>query len=857
MESTAAVSSSDENTTSSSSSSAQRGRSSTVESSVLSTYIATSSSSDAVANLLPFLSSASGRGGPHSSCLICLSRIRLSDPVWTCTVSCFSLFHLHCIQSWSLQPLHSSNTSFPASNSTWSCPKCRSPYPKSLVPRSYLCFCGKLEDPPLDPWLLPHSCGEICGRPLRASHLDSTCGHACLLLCHPGPCPPCPQLIPAARCFCGSHKEARRCAHKHYSCNKTCNKPLTCGTHRCLDTCHEGDCPPCKAKGTYRCKCGKTSKEIICSEREFQCDNPCSGSHSCGKHKCERGCHEGLCGACPRQGRRTCPCGKQEYKGLGCEVESQTCGATCGKLLKCARHKCHERCHKGACVETCRIMVVKGCKCGGSRKEVPCYQDLSCERKCQKVRDCGRHACRRRCCDGNCPPCPEICDKRLRCNNHKCPSPCHRGACSPCPLMVKISCICGETSFEVPCGTEKNQKPPRCPKKCPISRLCRHKLQSRPHKCHYGACPPCRLVCWEQLSCGHSCKDKCHGPIPPPNPEFSLKPTKKKTGRIIEATPGSPCPPCKEIVIVSCFGQHLCQERPFVCANKRQFSCNDLCGNALPCGNHYCTKPCHVLETNTESEFAEPCEDCNLPCQKAREAWCSHACPLPCHVDECPPCKSLVKRSCHCGSMKHVFECTYYNMLNNEEQLKARSCGGPCHRKLPNCPHLCSEICHPGQCPSIDLCAKKVTVRCACSTLKKEWICQDVLKVYRNSGRDLKEITRSQFGLGLIPCGTNCKKEIKEVDSELHLRKTHESKSESLEVENVPKRRKRRNKEQENNRTSKFDVIKTAVKRWLYIALIVLVVLVAAYVCYKGIFRLSDWMNDIEEQRLKRRNQRL
>jgi hypothetical protein len=63
-----------------------------------------------------------------------------------------------------------------------------------------------------------------------------------------------------------------------------------------------------------------------------------------------------------------------------------------------------------------------------------------------------------------------------------------------------------------------------------------------------------------------------------------------------------------------------------------------------------------------------------------RLAWCSHACPLPCHVGNCPPCKALVKRTCHCGSMKHVFECLYYNTLTDEEQLRVRSCGGPCHR---------------------------------------------------------------------------------------------------------------------------------------------------------------------------------
>ncbi|KAF3329139.1 NF-X1-type zinc finger protein NFXL2 [Carex littledalei] len=408
----------------------------------------------------------------------------------------------------------------------------------------------------------------------------------------------------------------------------------------------------------------------------------------------------------------------------------------------------------------------------------------------------------------------------------------------------------------VPCGTEKNQKPPKCSKKCPISRLCRHKLQSRPHKCHYGACPPCRLVCGEEFSCGHSCKERCHGPIPPPNPEFTLKPKKKKMGRVIEATPGSTCPPCKEIVLVSCFGQHLGQERPMVCVSKRQFSCENLCGNPLPCGNHYCTKACHVLETQMGSTYAEPCEDCTLRCQKDRPTWCSHSCPLPCHVGNCPPCKALVKRSCHCGSMKHVFECLYYNTLTAEEQLRVRTCSGPCHRKLPNCPHLCSEICHPGQCPTIDLCTKKVTVRCSCNTLKKELICQDVLKTYKNLGRDPKDVSKSHFGVGLLPCGANCKKEVQKDESELHLRKTHESNEPGVKPVNAPKRRRRRERGKEMRQTSKFEAIKAISMRCLWVMLMILVFIMCAYWCYKGIFWLSDWMNEVDEQRLRKMSPR-
>jgi len=60
-------------------------------------------------------------------------------------------------------------------------PKCRHEYSQKDCPRQYRCYCGKVVDPVFDPWLIPHSCGQECGRPLRPD-----CGHTCHLLCHPG-----------------------------------------------------------------------------------------------------------------------------------------------------------------------------------------------------------------------------------------------------------------------------------------------------------------------------------------------------------------------------------------------------------------------------------------------------------------------------------------------------------------------------------------------------------------------------------------------------------------------------------------------------------------------------------------------
>ncbi|KAH7677878.1 NF-X1-type zinc finger protein NFXL1 protein [Dioscorea alata] len=829
------------------------GRRLEVENSILSGYLKISGHGRPDLSKIRSILSSSSSSSSFSACLICLDRVRPDHPIWSCSSGCHAVFHLACIQSWASQPPYRPS----AASSDWPCPKCRLSYPKTLIPRSYYCFCGKVENPPVNPWALPHSCGELCERALRPE-----CGHHCLLLCHPGPCPPCPQLVTSS-CFCGSVSDVRRCAHKYFSCGKPCSKPLDCGLHPCPERCHEGPCPPCRVKGVCECACGRTKEERECCERGFQCENPCESLLACGKHRCERGCHSGPCGDCPLQGRRTCPCGKKEYKGVSCDVNVPTCGSTCEKLLSCGLHRCPERCHRGPCVETCRTVLIKSCRCGSLKKEVPCYQDLVCERKCQRTRDCGKHACRRRCCDGSCPPCPEICGRKLRCNNHKCHSPCHRGTCAPCPLMVTIPCACGETSFEVPCGLEMNQKPPRCPKPCPIPRLCRHKSQCRPHRCHYGSCPPCRLVCCEEFSCGHSCRQRCHGPMPPPNPEFTLKPKKKKKmDRHVECTPGSPCPPCQEVVLKSCLGQHI--ERTMLCSNRKRFSCDNLCGNMLPCGNHFCTKSCHLIKTQScltsdaESELAESCDECFLSCQKVRELACPHPCPLPCHSGNCPPCKVLVKRACHCGSMVHVFECTYYNSLSDEEQQTKRSCGGPCHRKLPSCPHLCSEICHPGQCPSDNQCGKKVTIRCACNNLKKEWVCQDVLKAYRNSGRDPKDITKNQFGNGLLTCNADCASKLKvaAAKTELHLRKTEIIQSTPEEVTKVPKRRKKRERVQEVRHMSTFQVIKTTLWKSLMFTLLILVIIATAYFGYKGIFLLSDWMNELDSRRLRHQHPR-
>ena len=121
----------------------------------------------------------------------------------------------------------------------------------SQIPRSYLCFCGKVENPPLDnPRILPHSCCAICDRPLK-----NNCGYFCLLLCHPVPAHLARNL--SKRHVFVAKRWMLSCGYKLFSCNNVCNKSLDCGIHNCKQICHDGTCLLCNAHGVYKCLCGR------------------------------------------------------------------------------------------------------------------------------------------------------------------------------------------------------------------------------------------------------------------------------------------------------------------------------------------------------------------------------------------------------------------------------------------------------------------------------------------------------------------------------------------------------------------------------------------------------------------------
>ncbi|KAB1282212.1 NF-X1-type zinc finger protein NFXL1 [Camelus dromedarius] len=463
------------------------------------------------------------------TCLICIASVKRNQAVWSCS-GCFCIFHMPCIQKWAKdsQFLVSSLTDddFGKRDYPWPCPKCRFEYKRSDTPSRYYCYCGKVEDPPLDPWLVPHSCGQVCERDFKPP-----CGHKCLLLCHPGPCPPCPKMV-TTTCFCRKAKPIpRRCSAKEWSCQLPCGRKLLCGQHKCENPCHAGSCPPCPRVSRQKCVCGKQVAERSCASPLWHCDQVCGKTLPCGNHTCEQVCHVGACGECPRSGKRFCPCQKSKFS-LPCTEDVPTCGDSCDKVLECGIHRCSQRCHRGPC-ETCRQEVEKHCRCGKHTKRMPCHKSYLCETKCVKMRDCQKHQCRRKCCPGNCPPCDQNCGRTLGCRNHKCPSVCHRVDHQLAIIQVKkniavtlalvLHVINLAKRFwrnaHQPTGPwEQHSEPvfiqtalPCPPCQVPIPMECLGKHEVSPLPCHAVGPYSCKRMCGRTLDCqNHTCKKECH-----------------------------------------------------------------------------------------------------------------------------------------------------------------------------------------------------------------------------------------------------------------------------------------------------------------------------------------------------------
>lgn len=527
-------------------------------------------------------------------CLVCCERIKPFQQTWSC-LNCFHIFHLGCTTKWA-------NSS--KSDDGWRCPACQNITKK--IPREYLCFCGKTKNPQFNRNDLAHSCGELCERKFG-------CEHPCTQLCHPGPCPSC-QATVTRYCGCGRSSRIMQCSQKDViKCSEICAKTLNCGIHSCPDICHFDDCHACEEKVDQKCFCGKEKREVFCDltslqNLKYSCDKVCDRLLSCGNHHCTEICHENDCNECKTSQNliTSCPCGKQAIvpgQRKSCTDPIPLCNNICKKPLKCgppnAPHLCSSRCHKGDCNPCSKETAVK-CRCGHMDQMIKCRElstradDARCKKRCTKKRNCAKHKCNQECCIDIDHICPLTCTYSLTCGKHKCDQPCHKGRCLPCyrSSFEELYCECGANVIypPVPCGTKR----PKCDKPCSRSHPCDHPVQ---HSCHSAQnCPPCMIQttkycygkheqrktipcsqddfscgmpCNKPLICGrHKCIKTCHTGICENAGEICKQNCTKNRvtcGHKCNAPcHENDCPidtPCKEMVEVTCQCGHRKQNR--------------------------------------------------------------------------------------------------------------------------------------------------------------------------------------------------------------------------------------------------------------------------------------------------------
>ncbi|XP_022090827.1 transcriptional repressor NF-X1-like [Acanthaster planci] len=548
-------------------------------------------------------------------CTVCCETVRCDSPIWSCQ-ECYTVFHLRCIKKWAKSPAAATEDS-----DGWQCPMCRNI--TLPIPYAYKCFCSKMRDPPFHPGEMPHSCGEVC----RRKRAKTNCVHPCSILCHPGPCPPCPANIKQS-CLCKRTSQTVRCGTAQViRCQSECGRKLNCGTHTCEVVCHEGSCEPCQVELKQECYCGKDSRVVLCSldddgnllkegRARYPCKAICDRMLPCGNHTCKRLCHPAPCDPCPLTPDLVthCPCGQTKLMELApdggarktCLDPVPTCKNTCGKPLKCGGdnvHTCKETCHEGDC-PACPLTSTVRCRCGHRMIDVLCRDlvqsydastglvSMLCDRKCPKKKDCGKHKCNTKCCVAKEHHCNLICGRMLNCGLHRCEEMCHPGNCVRClnASFEEYTCHCGATVMMPPirCGT----KPPECDQ-----------------------------LCARQHDCDHPVRHTCH------NEDV--------------------CPPCAELTSKMCMGNH--EMRYNIPCHIKDISCGHPCGKKLPCRMHTCKMICHKVI----------CEDCKQPCLVPRPE-CGHPCSAPCHMGTpCPPsqCKTRFVIRCACGNRSETVQC--------------------------------------------------------------------------------------------------------------------------------------------------------------------------------------------------------
>ncbi|KAI1142986.1 hypothetical protein F5Y05DRAFT_138279 [Hypoxylon sp. FL0543] len=282
-----------------------------------------------------------------------------------------------------------------------------------------------------------------------------------------------------------------------------------------------------------------------------------------------------------------------------------------------------------------------------------------------------------------------------------------------------------------------------------------------PHSCGQTCSKP-------RATCPHPCPMKCHA---------------------------GPCPPCQAMgPSQPCFcGKRTSTKRCTETDYTHGWSCHQVCGDPLPCGEHDCQRECHVglcgsckvpilslCYCGRESKQI-PCDErgdkrasynygqvengvseddnigrgwfsgsfqCNSICGRAFDCG-KHHCEKNCHPQDenaahCPFSPDMIA-FCPCGKKLLA------DLTNNPREFctdPVPNCGQVCMKPLP-CGHMCRDTCHSGPCSP---CMQAMEISCRCGRTKTSSVCHqgDVAKP------ECMRICHAQLNCGRHEHGEHC-----------------------------------------------------------------------------------------------------
>lgn len=252
-----------------------------------------------------------------------------------------------------------------------------------------------------------------------------------------------------------------------------------------------------------------------------------------------------------------------------------------------------------------------------------------------------------------------------------------------------------------------------------------------------------------------------------------------------------PCPPCDHMgPSISCFcGKEASSRRCAETNYEAGWSCAQLCGDLLPCGEHSCSQVCHegvCGSCDTEIESQCYCGKTTMPlaCSEREEApsdsvalkdgtdgeiwtWTgsfncgavcrrvfdcgrsAHFCETICHVQDlgpahCPYSPDVVT---HCPCGKTPIEMLLSQPRNTCADAIPR-CDKRCEKPL-ECGHFCRSTCHDGECSP---CFQTTTIVCRCGRTTSNTLChQDTIEPPQCA-----RVCRANLNCGRHECGERC-----------------------------------------------------------------------------------------------------